>query len=200
VFGYRIEWLVTGKGAPRSTTLIDEDIEALVDQAVAVSPNVRSLVLATIDRYLAGLKVETLTRAYRVSAAFQVLTFLRVPATLWGFNHALAPASFDDFAVAMLHALNLALPPAGAGDVAETEGVEYASDLTFDYNEDREQQLATRVMAMQARLDTMKAIDAEVNRFYAELQANGDLSAAEKLEQFERFSQEKRAQLLAIAV
>ena len=90
--------------------IVDEGLES-VDWGVGP----RALFHDTWRRYVAGAKGD-LSDTVLLQMGALLMTFVDLPRKVWGFSHDLSGQQADDFRVAMLHALMLALPTAGEGD------------------------------------------------------------------------------------
>ena len=88
--------------------------EALASVDWGVGP--RALFHDAWRRYVAGVDGGDLPDEVLLQMGAVLLLFVDLPSKVWGFRHDMSPPQSDDFRVAMLHALMLAMPAAGEGD------------------------------------------------------------------------------------
>ena len=101
--------------------LIDEVLDNL-----GWSEGPRALFHEAWRRYAAGAQGKRqLLDAQLIQLGATLLMLVEVPKKIWGFQHTMSGRQRDDYAVAMLHALMLAMPDAGHGDRISDRGKKY---------------------------------------------------------------------------
>jgi hypothetical protein len=122
---------VRGPGDPR----VDDAL-----QRSGWSDATRALFHEAWGRQVAAVpRDEVITDALLLEMGMDLLGLVELPQKLWGFAHDLKEPARNDAAVALLHALMLLMPAAGAGDRVELRGRLYAEQVELTYLPDREQ-------------------------------------------------------------
>ena len=82
-------------------------------------PGPRALFHEAWRRYVAGATDAEIPEDTLLRLGASLLVLVQTPSRLWGFQHEMSARQQDDFAVAMLQALMLAMPESGKGDSLE---------------------------------------------------------------------------------
>lgn len=130
----RLEWLLLGAGEPTSAAeRVSEAVggteemepgevglagrvRADYPDLALLSPEASALFIGSLTRYAMGEPGLDLTEDRILELAADLRWILFLPAALWGFRHLPEYDRFSAYAVAMLHALMLAMPGPGEGD------------------------------------------------------------------------------------
>jgi len=132
----RLPWLLMGEGEPTEMahrvaagqpldevahggggagSLAARVLERFPDLEL-LSPEASALFTGVLTRYAMGEPGMDLSEAQLMELAADLRWLLFLPLSQWGFNHQPDYDRFSAYAVALLHALALALPPSGRGD------------------------------------------------------------------------------------
>lgn len=174
LFGYRLDWLVTGEGArtqaeasvtQRAVELLDPKLDAVLSFN-RYTPATRAVFDETWRRIVAGIHAPEggLSEVDVTAVGFQLWRLIDIVPELFGFRHAdeLSDREINDFYRAMLHALALVVPESRKGDDPRQRGVDWADGVQPQY-------VANRGAAME-KLNTefqseIAAAKEEIERF-----------------------------------
>lgn len=128
----RLDWVMFGEGQPTDVAQLlasPAGFEAAGDlggfsarvlerypDLELLPPEGAALFMAALTRLAMGEPEKRIDEGLLLELAGDLRWLILLPASMWGFRHAPPYEVFSDYTVAMLHALMLLLPPAGAGD------------------------------------------------------------------------------------
>lgn len=186
------KWLAYGEGEATETDAASRRVRGAVDARAGedypvaaradeipiidlLPPHARSVFWHVLERYAAG-SPDTLGEDEVLALGVSLARFLVVPYWVWGFRHDLmgTPEAFGTYAVAMLHALVLALPPAGHGDEYDERGVWHADHISFHFADDAEERKAATLKRRRAEVAEMdKGLRVSLERIRWQLREAG---------------------------
>lgn len=197
VLGVRAAWLDYGELPITEEELSSTDTDAapaaghpMLDAAAAhygLDATTRTLLGAATRRYAAGCREQSTDPHFEERLGLELLTLLDLPRELWGFNHHMSKRQLNDYAVAMLNALMMAMPDAGNGDLLEERGTLYGSGYELVIDRDAGVALSTsRLRAAKASLERLEARKARFDELAEAAQNAMDAGQVEEAEQMMR--------------